>query len=126
MVFDFAARPPEINSTLMYSGAGAGPMMAAASTFGGLSSELSSNATAYESVISQLTGSEWTGPSATAAAAAAQQEHRMAEHHLRAVAGSGRQGHRLGGGIMSRHFLPRFRHQWSTPTVPSLRRSSRD
>ena len=62
MVFDFAARPPEVNSTLMYSGAGAGPMMAAASTFGSLSSELSSNATAYESVMSQLTGSEWTGP----------------------------------------------------------------
>ena len=73
MVFDFAARPPEVNSTLMYSGAGAGPMMAAASTFGSLSSELSSNAAAYESVMSQLTGSEWTGPSSTAAAAAAQQ-----------------------------------------------------
>ena len=72
MVFDFAARPPEVNSTLIYSGAGAGPMMAAASTFGSLSSELSTNATAYESVISQLTGSEWTGPSSTAAAAAAQ------------------------------------------------------
>ena len=73
MVFDFAARPPEVNSTLIYSGAGAGPMMAAASTFSSLSSELSTNAAAYESVISQLTGSEWTGPSSTAAAAAAQQ-----------------------------------------------------
>ena len=56
MVFDFAARPPEVNSTMMYSGAGAGPMMAAASTFSTLSSELSTNAAAYESVISQLTG----------------------------------------------------------------------
>jgi PPE-repeat protein len=73
MVFDFAARPPEVNSTLMYTGAGAGPMMAAASTFSSLSSELSTNAAAYESVISQLTGSDWTGPSSTAAAAAAQQ-----------------------------------------------------
>ncbi len=73
MAFDFAARPPEVNSTLMYSGAGAGPMMAAASTFGTLSSELSTNAAAYESIIQQLTGSEWTGPSATAAAASAQQ-----------------------------------------------------
>ena len=52
MVFDFAARPPEVNSTLMYSGAGAGPMTAAASTFGTLSSELSTNAAAYESIIS--------------------------------------------------------------------------
>ncbi len=73
MTFDFAARPPEVNSTMMYSGAGAGPMTAAASTFGTLSSELATNAAAYESVIQQLTGSDWTGPSATAAATAAQQ-----------------------------------------------------
>jgi PPE-repeat protein len=72
MVFDFAARPPEVNSTLMYSGAGAGPMTAAASTFGTLSSELSTNAAAYESIIQQL-GSEWTGTSSTSMAAAAQQ-----------------------------------------------------
>jgi PPE-repeat protein len=73
MVFDFAARPPEINSTLIYTGAGAGPMMAAAASFGNLSSELATNAAAYESVISQLTGSEWQGPSSTAMAASAQQ-----------------------------------------------------
>jgi PPE-repeat protein len=72
MVFDFAARPPEVNSTLMYSGAGAGPMTAAASTFGTLSSELSTNAAAYESISQQL-GSEWTGTSSTSMAAAAQQ-----------------------------------------------------
>ncbi len=72
MAFDFAARPPEVNSTLMYSGAGAGPMTAAASTFGTLSSELSTNAAAYESIIQQL-GSEWTGTSSTSMAAAAQQ-----------------------------------------------------
>jgi PPE-repeat protein len=72
MVFDFAARPPEINSGLIYSGAGAGPLMAASSAFNNLSSELSSNAASYESVISQLTGSEWTGPSSEAMSAAAQ------------------------------------------------------
>ncbi len=73
MAFDFAARPPEVNSTMVYSGAGAGPLTAAAATFGTLSSELSTNAAAYESIISQLTGSEWTGPSSAAAATAAQQ-----------------------------------------------------
>src|SRR5580693_3794135 len=72
MVFDFAARPPEVNSGLIYSGAGAGPLMAAASSFNNLSSELTSNAASYESVISQLTGSEWTGPSSEAMSAAAQ------------------------------------------------------
>ena len=73
MVFDFAARPPEVNSTLIYSGAGAGPMMAAATSFSSLSSELATNAAAYESVISQLTGGDWQGPSSSAMAAAAQQ-----------------------------------------------------
>ena len=72
MVFDFAARPPEVNSTLIYSGAGAGPMMAAAASFGSLSSELSTNATAYESVLQELS-SQWTGPSSTAMVASAQQ-----------------------------------------------------
>ncbi|MBV9353767.1 MAG: PPE family protein, partial [Mycobacterium sp.] len=72
MPFDFAARPPEVNSALMYSGAGAGPLMAAASAFGSLGSELSNTAASYQSVISQLTGSEWLGPSSASMAAAAQ------------------------------------------------------
>ena len=71
MTFDFAARPPEINSGLVYSGAGAGPMMAAAASFSNLGTELASNAAQYESVISSL-GSQWTGPSSTAMAASAQ------------------------------------------------------
>jgi PPE-repeat protein len=72
MVFDFGSRPPEINSALIYSGAGAGPLTNASSAFSNLSAELSSNATSFESVISQLTGSEWQGPSSEAMAAAAQ------------------------------------------------------
>src|SRR3984957_15749427 len=72
MVFDFAARPPEVNSALIYSGPGGGPLTAASSAFSTLSSELSSNAAAYESVISQLSGSEWQGPSSEAMAASAQ------------------------------------------------------
>jgi len=46
-------------------------MMAASSAFSALSSELSSNAASYESIISSL-GSQWTGPSSTAMAASAQ------------------------------------------------------
>jgi PPE-repeat protein len=72
MVFDFGSQPPEINSALIYSGAGVGPLTAASSAFSTLSSELSSNAAAYDSVISQLAGSEWQGPSSEAMAAAAQ------------------------------------------------------
>src|SRR6202043_3586527 len=62
----------EVNSALIYSGAGAGPLTTASSAFSNLSSELSSNAASYESVITQLTGSEWQGPSSEAMAAAAQ------------------------------------------------------
>jgi PPE-repeat protein len=72
MVFDFGSRPPEVNSALIYSGAGAGPLTTASSAFHNLSAELSSNAASYESVISQLTGSEWQGPSSEAMAASAQ------------------------------------------------------
>ena len=60
-----------MNSALMYAGSGAGPLMAASSSFSALSSELASNAANYESIVSQLS-SEWTGPSSTAMAASAQ------------------------------------------------------
>ena len=72
MVFDFGSQPPEVNSALIYSGAGAGPLTTASSAFHNLSAELSSNAASYESVITQLTGSEWQGPSSEAMAASAQ------------------------------------------------------
>jgi PPE-repeat protein len=70
MVFDFAARPPEINSGLMYSGPGAGPMMAAAAGWNNLAAELATAAASHESVISELSG-EWMGPASSAMAAAA-------------------------------------------------------
>ena len=70
MVFDFAARPPEVNSALMYSGPGAGPMMAAAAAWNNLAAELATAAAAHESVISELSG-DWMGPASSAMAAAA-------------------------------------------------------
>lgn len=69
---DFAAFPPEVNSGLMYSGSGAGPLMAAATAWSNLAAELSSTATQYESVITALTTEQWTGAGSAAAAAAAQ------------------------------------------------------
>ncbi len=70
MVFDFASRPPEVNSALMYSGPGAGPMRAAAAAGNNLAAELSTAAASYESVIAELSG-EWMGPASSAMAAAA-------------------------------------------------------
>lgn len=62
-MFDFGALPPEINSGRIYSGPGSGPMMAAASAWDGVATELASAASAYGSVIDELTGSRWLGPS---------------------------------------------------------------
>ena len=71
MAFDFAALPPEANSALMYTGAGSGPMMAAASAWSNLAAELSTTATSWDSIIANLT-TGWTGAGSAAAAAAAQ------------------------------------------------------
>jgi PPE-repeat protein len=68
---DFGALPPEINSARMYSGPGSGPLMAAATAWDGLATELDSTATSYSSVISELTSEDWLGPSSASMAAAA-------------------------------------------------------
>jgi PPE-repeat protein len=66
----FMMFPPEINSSLMYSGAGSGPLMAAASAWGELAADLESTAAAYQAVLGQLTGATWLGPSSARMAAA--------------------------------------------------------
>jgi PPE-repeat protein len=72
MVLDFAALPPEINSSLMYTGAGSGPLMAAAAAWSNLAAELSTTATSWQSIVGTLTGEQWTGAGSAAAAAAAE------------------------------------------------------
>lgn len=69
---DFGALPPEINSGRMYGGPGAGPMMAAATAWNTLATELSSTAAGYESVITELTGEQWLGPASASMVAAVQ------------------------------------------------------
>jgi PPE-repeat protein len=69
---DYAAVPPEINSGRMYSGPGSGSMLAAATAWDGLASELHSTAASYRSVITELTGQSWTGPSSASMVAAAE------------------------------------------------------
>jgi PPE-repeat protein len=63
--------PPEINSTLMFSGAGPGPLLGAASAWTALGSDLSAAASSFYSVISGLTSGLWTGPASLSMAAAA-------------------------------------------------------
>ena len=67
----FAVRPPEIISALMYTGPGAGPMLAAATAWDALAAELQATAASYGLVIDGLANDSWTGPSAAAMAAAA-------------------------------------------------------
>ena len=70
---DFGALPPEINSARMYAGPGSSSLQAAASAWNGLAAELSSAATGYDTVVTQLASDEWTGPASTSMASAAQQ-----------------------------------------------------
>ena len=70
-VMDFGVLPPEVNSGLMYAGAGSGPMVAAAAAWDGWAAELSSAATSYRAVVSELTGQSWLGPSSATMAASA-------------------------------------------------------
>ena len=71
IAMDFGALPPEINSARMYSGPGSGPLMAAATAWDELATELNSTAASYSSVISGLTSEDWLGPSSASMAAAA-------------------------------------------------------
>jgi PPE-repeat protein len=61
-VLDFGALPPEINSGRIYTGPGSGPMLAAATAWDELAVELSTGASVYSSVISELTSAPWVGP----------------------------------------------------------------
>jgi PPE-repeat protein len=67
---NFAMLPPEVNSGRMYAGPGSGPMLAAATAWDGLAGELQSTAASYASVISELSGGPWRGPSSASMAAA--------------------------------------------------------
>src|SRR6185437_1248599 len=59
----FFVLPPEITSTQIYSGIGAGPMLAAAASWEGLGAELSSAAQSFSAITS---GVPWQGAAAAA------------------------------------------------------------
>jgi PPE-repeat protein len=71
MVPAFTFFPPEINSALMFAGAGSGPLFVAASAWDGLASDLSGAASSFQSVVTGLTGGPWTGPASASMVAAA-------------------------------------------------------
>lgn len=63
---NFSVLPPEINSALMFAGAGPGPMLAAASAWTGLAGDLGSAAASFSAVTSQLATGSWQGPASAA------------------------------------------------------------
>jgi PPE-repeat protein len=65
---NFCPLPPEVTSAQMYTGAGSGPMPAAAASWEGLASELGSAAQSFTSVTSGL---PWQGAAASAMTAVA-------------------------------------------------------
>lgn len=67
----YGAFPPEFNSARMYSGPGAESLVAAATAWEDLATELQSTATSYSAVVSGLTSGPWVGPSSVAMASAA-------------------------------------------------------
>jgi len=71
MIPAFTLFPPEINSALIFGGAGSGPLFIAASAWDGLAADLSGAASSFQSVISELGTGSWRGPSSWSMAAAA-------------------------------------------------------
>jgi PPE-repeat protein len=68
----FSLIPPEINSALMYQGAGSGPLLEAATAWDELAADLESTATQYQTAVTNLTTGTWLGPSSAHMASAAE------------------------------------------------------
>ncbi|MGO9100007.1 MAG: PPE family protein [Mycobacterium sp.] len=66
----FSLIPPEINSALMYSGAGSGPLLEAAAAWDGLAGDLEATATQYQTAVTNLTTGPWLGASSARMASA--------------------------------------------------------
>lgn len=67
---DFGARPPEVNSAMMYAGPGSGSMLIAAAAWEVTAEELYSAASSCNAIISALTGEAWQSQAALAMATA--------------------------------------------------------
>lgn len=70
-MLDFGALPPEVNSSRMYSGPGSAPILASASAWQSIASQLESHARDYSALIAGLQGEGWSGGASDAMAAAA-------------------------------------------------------
>lgn len=62
----FLTSPPEIISSLLHTGAGPGPMLAASAAWDGLAAELGTAAQSFSSITSGLAADAWQGPASAA------------------------------------------------------------
>jgi PPE-repeat protein len=69
-VVDYGLLPPEINSARVYTGPGAGSLLAAQAAWAGLAADLEAAAAGHRSVISGLTSGPWLGPASASLVAA--------------------------------------------------------
>lgn len=65
---NFAARPPEVNATLIHGGDGSATLLLAASAWDALALNLRSAAQSYRGVVTRLTTEQWFGASSAAMA----------------------------------------------------------
>ncbi|MCV7076500.1 PPE family protein [Mycobacterium szulgai] len=70
-MLDYGLLPPEINSGRIYTGPGAGPLLAAAAAWSGLAEDFQAAAAGHRSVIEGLTSGPWLGPASASLVAAA-------------------------------------------------------
>ncbi|CAM3301260.1 PPE family protein [Mycobacterium intermedium] len=68
---NYAVLPPEVNSARIHLGAGAGPMLQAATAWDGVADQLDTAASSFGSVTSGLAGGAWQGPASAAMLGAA-------------------------------------------------------
>jgi PPE-repeat protein len=66
----FSLFPPEINSALMFSGAGSSPLLEASTAWSELAADLESTATQYQTLVTNLVTGPWLGPSSAQMASA--------------------------------------------------------
>ena len=78
----FSLIPPEINSALMFSGAGSGPLLEAATAWDGLAADLDSTATQYQTADHQSDHRPVAGAVVGADGRGDRPLHRMAARHL--------------------------------------------
>jgi len=67
---DYGLLPPEINSGRIYTGPGAGPLLAAAAAWSALADDFQAAAAGHRSVIEGLTSGPWLGPASASLVAA--------------------------------------------------------